>query len=143
MRSLLRRLTMAMTVAPRDRTRSTVRLVSVVVPDWLMATTSVSAIVGRRPKPDSSVAGRASTRRSDSGGKRASRGGQRLAGDGGGALADHEDPVDGARAQAGAHVVGQRLGPEGHGQPAVALDELAPQRLAEADAGDSVISFSR
>ncbi len=63
---------MAMTRAPRERTRSTVRLVSVVVPDWLMATTSVSAIDDRRPKPDSSVAGRASTRRSVSVVKRAS-----------------------------------------------------------------------
>ena len=37
------------------------RLVSVVVPDWLMATTNVSDIDGRSPKPDSSVAGTAST----------------------------------------------------------------------------------
>ena len=47
---------------PAARTRSTVRLVSVVVPDWLMATTRVSLMSGRRPKPESSVAGRASTR---------------------------------------------------------------------------------
>ena len=40
------------------------RLVSVVVPHWLMATTSVSLMSGRMPKPDSSVAGVASTRRS-------------------------------------------------------------------------------
>ena len=37
--------------------RSTVRFVSVVVPLWLMATTSVSCMSSRRPKPESSVAG--------------------------------------------------------------------------------------
>ena len=50
---------MAITAAPRLLTRSTVRLVSVVVPDWDMAITSVSDMSRRRPKPDSSVAGRA------------------------------------------------------------------------------------
>ena len=35
---------MASVRAPRSRTMSTERLVSVVVPDWLMATTSASAI---------------------------------------------------------------------------------------------------
>ena len=38
----MRRFTIASTCAPRARTRSTVRLVSVVVPLWLIATTSVS-----------------------------------------------------------------------------------------------------
>ena len=52
---------MATTRAPRARTRSTVRFVSVVVPDWLMATTRVSDMSGTRPKPESSVAGRSST----------------------------------------------------------------------------------
>ncbi len=55
-RSLLRRLTMASTHAPRWRTRSTVRLVSVVVPDWLTATISVSDMSSASSKPDSSVA---------------------------------------------------------------------------------------
>ncbi len=41
------------------------RLVSVVVPDWLIATTSVSAMSDRSPKPDSSVAGSASAARPD------------------------------------------------------------------------------
>ena len=50
-RSLLRRLTTATTWAPRVRARSTVRLVSVVVPDWLMATTSVSLMSSASPKP--------------------------------------------------------------------------------------------
>ena len=60
-RSLLRRFTMATTRAPRALTRSTVRLVSVVVPDWLIATTRVSDMSAARPKPDSSVAGQSST----------------------------------------------------------------------------------
>ncbi len=55
---------MAITDAPRERATSTVRFVSVVVPDWLMATMSVSLMSGRMPNPDSSVAGVASTRRS-------------------------------------------------------------------------------
>ena len=37
------------------------RFVSVVVPDWLMAMTSVSPMSSSRPKPDSSLAGRAAT----------------------------------------------------------------------------------
>ena len=49
-------------LAPRARTRSTVRFVSVVVPLWLIATTSVSDMSPRSPKPESSVAGSASTR---------------------------------------------------------------------------------
>ena len=39
------------------------RLVSVVVPDWLMAITSVSPMSSSRPKPDSSLAGRAAAAR--------------------------------------------------------------------------------
>ena len=62
----MRRLTIAITMAPRDRTRSTVRLVSVVVPDWLMATTSVSTMSGRNAKPESSVAGIDVTRTDES-----------------------------------------------------------------------------
>ena len=37
------------------------RFVSVVVPDWLIATTSVSLMSARKPNPESSVAGVAST----------------------------------------------------------------------------------
>ena len=40
------------------------RLVSVVVPDWLIATANVSDMSARRRNPDSSVAGSASTRTS-------------------------------------------------------------------------------
>ena len=60
-RSLLRRLTTATTEAPLALTNSTVRLVSVVVPDCEMATTSVSDMSARKPNADSSVAGRAVT----------------------------------------------------------------------------------
>ncbi len=59
--SLLRRFTTDTTSAPRSRARSTVRLVSVVVPLWLIATTSVSPISSRSSNPDSSVAWTAST----------------------------------------------------------------------------------
>ena len=53
----MRRLTIAMTAAPRARARSTVRLVSVVVPLWLIATTSVSDMSSRGGTRESSVAG--------------------------------------------------------------------------------------
>ena len=61
-RSLPRRFTMAITAAPRALARSTVRFVSVVVPDWLMAMTRTSDISSASRKPDSSVAGTASAR---------------------------------------------------------------------------------
>ena len=51
-RSLPRRLTIDSTAAPRLRTRSTVRLVSVVVPDCEIATTNVSDMSGRIAKPE-------------------------------------------------------------------------------------------
>jgi hypothetical protein len=60
-RSLPRRLTIASTVVPRWRTRSTVRLVSVVVPDCEIATISVSRMSSVNANPDSSVAGIACT----------------------------------------------------------------------------------
>jgi hypothetical protein len=53
---------MEMTAAPRARSRSTVRFVSVVVPDWLMAMTGTSDISSAIRKPESSVAGTASAR---------------------------------------------------------------------------------
>ncbi len=56
-RSLSRRLTMAMTDAPRARARSTVRLVSVVEPDWLTAMTHVSERFSSRPYAENSLAG--------------------------------------------------------------------------------------
>ena len=59
-RSLPRRLTIAITAAPRARSRSTVRLVSVVVPLWLTAIASVSRMSRRSWNPDSSVASSAS-----------------------------------------------------------------------------------
>ena len=60
------------------------------------------------------------------------RGGQRQPGHGRGALSDDLDPGDAPGGQALADVVGQGVGPEGHGQPAAGVDQLAPQRLAEA-----------
>ena len=108
------------------------RFVSVVVPDWLMATTSVSLMSGRSPKPGQ-LGGRegldAEAAVGDAGEQRA---GQALAGHVGGALADHLDPVDAPVAQPLAHRWGEHVVAERDVQRAVALDELAAQRLAEA-----------
>ena len=52
----MRRFTIAMTAAPLDFAKSTVRLVSVVVPDWLMATMRWSDISLSIANPDSSEA---------------------------------------------------------------------------------------
>ena len=52
---------MAKTDAPRVRAKSTVRLVSVVVPLWLIAMINVSVMSSCNWKPDNSVAGNAST----------------------------------------------------------------------------------
>ena len=60
-KSLLRRFTIAITLAPLALTNSTVLLVSVVVPDWLMATTSVSDMSDDKSNAESSVAGLALT----------------------------------------------------------------------------------
>ena len=108
------------------------RLVSVVVPDWLMATTSVSAIDDRRPKPDSSVAGRASTRRSVSVVKRASPAASAWP-----ATAAVPWPITSTRSMAPERrpartSSGSVSGPRLTARQAVALDQLAPQRLAEA-----------
>ena len=88
----------------------------------------------RNPKPESSVAGSASTRSRPSGMRRDERRGQALAGDVGGALTDHLDSADAAVAQALAHRGGEHVVVERHLHPAVALHELAAQRLAEARA---------
>ena len=108
------------------------RLVSVVVPDWLMATTSVSLMSDRNPKPESSVAGSASTRSRPSG-MQASRAPARLWP----ATCAVPWPItwmrsmrplrSRSRTPGGEHVVAQR-----DVQRAVALDELAAERLAEA-----------
>ncbi len=58
--------------------------------------------------------------------------GQALAGDGGGALADHQHPADRAGAQVGPEVVGQRVGRQLHRRAAPSTStQLAAQRLAE------------
>ena len=79
------------------RTRSTVRFVSVVVPDWLIATTSIADMSSGNPapegpQPDSSVADHRLDRdiRQRFGDRRA----YRLAGHRCGPLADHRNVVD-------------------------------------------------
>ena len=107
---------MAITRAPRPRTRSTVRLVSVVVPDWLMAMISVSDMSERSEKPDSSVAGSASTRTAVPATSAASARARLWP-----ATAAVPWPMTATRvmvpaAQPGTHIVGQRLGAEGDAQ---------------------------
>ena len=118
------------------------RLVSVVVPDWLMATTSVSAIDDRRPNPDSSVAGRASTRRSDSAVKRASPAASAWP-----ATAAVPWPITRTRSMAperrpartsSGSVSGPRLT-----SSAPSRSTSLPRSVLRKLAGDSVISFSR
>ena len=143
MRSLRRRFTMATTDAPRPRARSTVRLVSVVVPLWLMATISVSerswrhlearVLGGRRGLHGDRAVGQ----------QAAEHVGHAHAGDGGRALTDHDDAPDGAVGQL------RRPAPAG-GAPRrrgrcstpVVLADAAAQRLGKL-VGASVISFSR
>ena len=70
------------------------RFVSVVVPDWLMATTSVSLMSGRSPKPDSSVASARLDAQIGAGRHRSQRGDEALPGDVRGALADGDHALD-------------------------------------------------
>ena len=107
------------------------RLVSVVVPDWLTAMASVSLMSSRRPKPDSSVAVIASTSSVGAGQLVEDRCGA-LAGDGGGALSDHPDPRDRAGGEPIGDVGGQRPLADVGAEQAVAFDDLAAQRLGEA-----------
>ena len=129
--------------APRSRTRSTVRLVSVVVPDWLMATTSVSLMSSRSPKPDSSVAGTADGAQLAVGAPAARSAAPGLAGEAAVPWPMTSDAADRPVADAATHVGRQRVVAELDGQPGRPLDELAPERLAERLAGASVISLSR
>ena len=99
----------------------------------------------RSPKPDSSVAGVAS--HGDVGVGHADARehvGQALPGDRGGALADDQDPPDGAARPARRRSAGRqrRLAEVGAAAAPSSLDDAAPQRLAER-AGASLISFSR
>ena len=134
---------MPMTGAPRARTRSTVRLVSVVVPDWLMATTSVSAMSGRSRKPDSSVAGSASTRSGVGEHAARSASGQRLAGHRRRALADDEHPADVAAAQPGPDRLGEGLSPRRTTSSCPSRSTSWPAASCGTDAGASLISLSR
>ena len=63
------------------------------------------------------------------------RGRQALPGDVGGALPDHLDAIDATVPQALAHGGGEHVVAQRDVQPAVAVDELAAQRLAEAVGG--------
>ncbi len=67
---------------------------------------------------------------------------QRLGGDGGGALADHRDPADGARGQALDDVGGEHVGPRRTTGPSGPSTSL-PRSVLRKDAGASPISFSR
>ncbi len=122
---------MPITAAPRARARSTVRLVSVVVPLWLTAMTRVSSMRGRRWKPDSSVAVMGSMSRW-SRDRRASSAATDWRGHRGRALADAQDPPDGALLQPRPDGRRQDLIAQGHPQPAVLLDDVAAQGLGEA-----------
>ena len=121
------------------------RLVSVVVPDWLIATTSVSRhVVGAARSPTARWPARASTR--DGGARRrvAPRArGQALAGDGRGALADDEHPPDRARRAAGSArrpgSVSGRARPSSRPSRSTSL----PRSVLRNDAGASEISLSR
>ena len=115
------------------------RLVSVVVPLWLMATASVSDMSRRSPNPDSSVAVTASTSKR-AGAELVEHGGHRLPGHGGRPLTDDAHPPDRAGGQALGHggrqrpwaedgVAAQR--PVGIG----ALVDPAAQRLGQALGG--------
>ena len=110
------------------------RLVSVVVPDWLMATTRVSLMSARRPKPGQ-LGGRQrldpepSVRDAGDAARRPGSGRPRAA---------VPWPITWTRSMRPsrrpvAHVGGQHVVAERDVQRAVALDELAAQRLAEAD----------
>ena len=122
---------MAMTAGPRDRHRSTVRLVSVVVPDWLIATTSVSDMSSRNRKPESSVAviGVDGDAGSDQGVLEGRRDG--LTGNRRGALADHVDPGQLAGRQPLGHGLGHGVGRQVHVEHAILFDKATPQGLAE------------
>ncbi len=105
------------------------RFVSVVVPDCEIAMTSVSRMSAPRPKPDNSVAVMASTVTVPAIAPQDVR--QALPRDRGRALSDNEDARDRTVAEPGAHRVGQRFGGKLHVEPAVSLDDLAAQCLAE------------
>ena len=69
-------------------------------------------------------------------GRVAEGGGQALAGDGGGALADHDDTAQRAVSQSGPDRLGKGFGTEVDGEPAVGAGcDPAPEGLAERGGG--------
>ena len=119
------------------------RFVSVVVPLWLIATTSVSDMSAASPKPESSVASTASTddrvRRAE---RALQRGDEALAGDRGGALADHEHPAElpgASRARRSSDSVS--CGSSTTGTPSRSTS--LPRSVLRNEAGASEISLSR
>ncbi len=139
----MRRLTIEMTRAPRARTRSTVRLVSVVVPDWLTATTSVSDRSAARSKPDSSVASIARTRRRPSSPTAAPSTAARLWA----ATAAVPWPMTMTRrSRPAARSARRSLGNVSSGSTTCSAPSRStslPRKVLRNDAGASVISFSR
>ena len=134
---------MAITAAPRPRTRSTVRLVSVVVPLWLMATTSVSLMSWRMPKPRSSVAV-IGIDVELAVGERVEHGRHAAPGDRRGALADDLDPGDARRRPAGRAIVGgQGARADRRRGSSPSRSTILPRSVLRKLAGASVISFSR
>ena len=118
------------------------RLVSVVVPLWLMATTSVSLMSSSSPKPESSVAAIASAVRCDPTNRR-ERGGELWPAIGGGALPDHDDTADRAGAEAVAQVLRERLGDRATTLSGRRGSTILPRSVLRNDAGASEISFRR
>ena len=136
-RSLLRRLTMPITVAPRSRARSTVRLVSVVVPLWLTATTSGVAQVQRHA--DSRRTRWRSSASTPEARHRAARP-ARIAAMLWPATAAVPWPITRTRltvpdASRSATTSGRARSPSSGAEQAVALSDAAAQRLAEAGRG--------
>ena len=132
----------ASTVAPRPRARSTVRLVSVVVPLWLTAIDQRVAHVeaqleaaqlggGDRVDVEPAVAQRVEHR------------GHAAPGDGRSALADDPDLRDDARRQPSGDVGGQRALARRSARSMPSSSTILPRSVLRKLSGASLISFSR
>ena len=120
------------------------RLVSVVVPLWLIATTSVSLMSVASRKPDSSVASTASTVTGVAGPSASlQRDREALARDRGRALADRRAPGGSLRRAGGrgARRTASRAPSSTTGPPSRSM--ILPRSVLRNDAGASEISFSR
>ena len=117
--------------------------VSVVVPLWLIATTSVSDMSSTSPKPESSVASIGSTRNGWPTPSAVVSAVARLwPGHRGGALTDHHHPADLARAKGRRRSAGIVLSASAT-RSAPSRSTSLPRRVVRKESGDSVISFSR